>query len=649
MEENKTQDMKGISDDPAGNDRLGEKEAGGEAEDFKELYEASFKTIEEGDVLNGIVVAVDSEYVTVDIGYKSEGQISISEFRDKDGNVGVKVGDKMDVLLERKEGDDSLITLSKEKADKLKAWRSVSKAFREGEIVDGTINSRIKGGLTVDIGINAFLPGSQIDIRPVRNLDKFIGKRFKFKVIKFNKKRSNIVLSRRVLLEEERKVLRGETLKHLREGEILDGVVKNITDYGAFVDLGGIDGLLHITDISWSRINHPSEKVSVGERIKVKVLNFDRDRERVSLGLKQISPDPWDEVNEKHPVGSQVKGRVVSITDYGAFVELGEGVEGLVHISEMSWTKKVKHPSQVVGVGDIIDAVVLDVDVPKRRISLGMRQVEPNPWSVIGEKYPLGTRVKGKVKTVTDFGVFVGFDEGIDGLIHISEMSWTKKIKDPTEIYKKGQEIEAVVLNIDQKNERFSLGIKQLTADPWEEIPKRYRIGDRVEGKVTSITDFGVFIQLENGIEGLIHVSELSEEKVENPSDVVKVGETVSAMVINIDPQERKIGLSMKSLKEKDQKDEIERYMAGQKSGTPSLGRLIQEEIEKKAEREGEDKGKKEEESAVDAAETPSDQETQEEMEKKAKKEGPDKEEEAEEPTLDVAETPSDQETQEEA
>jgi len=612
MEENKTQDMKGISDDPAEDDRLGEKEAGGEAEDFKELYEASFKTIEEGDVLNGIVVAVDSEYVTVDIGYKSEGQISISEFKDQDGNLGVKVGDKMDVLLERKEGDDSLITLSKEKADKLKAWRSVSKAFREGEIVDGTINSRIKGGLTVDIGINAFLPGSQIDIRPVRNLDKFIGKRFKFKVIKFNKKRSNIVLSRRVLLEEERKVLRGETLKHLKEGEILDGVVKNITDYGAFVDLGGIDGLLHITDISWSRINHPSEKVSVGERIKVKVLNFDRDRERVSLGLKQISPDPWDEVNEKHPVGSQVKGRVVSITDYGAFVELGEGVEGLVHISEMSWTKKVKHPSQVVGVGDIIDAVVLDVDVPKKRISLGMRQVEPNPWSVIEEKYPLGTRVKGKVKTVTDFGVFVGFDEGIDGLIHISEMSWTKKIKDPTEIYKKGQEIEAVVLNIDQKNERFSLGIKQLTADPWEEIPKRYRIGDRVEGKVTSITDFGVFIQLEDGIEGLIHVSELSEEKVENPSDVVKVGETISAMVINIDPQERKIGLSMKSLKEKDQKDEIERYMAGQKSGTPSLGRLIQEEIEKKAEREGEDKGRKEEEPGVDAAETSSDQETQE-------------------------------------
>ncbi len=649
MEENKTQDMKGISEDTAGDDRLGEKEAGGEAEDFKELYEASFKTIEEGDILNGIVVAVDSEYVTVDIGYKSEGQISTPEFRDKDGNLGVKVGDKIDVLLERKEGDDSLITLSKEKADKLKAWRSVSKAFREGEIVDGTINSRIKGGLTVDIGINAFLPGSQIDIRPVRNLDKFLGKRFKFKVIKFNKKRSNIVLSRRVLLEEERKVLREETLKHLREGEILDGVVKNITDYGAFVDLGGIDGLLHITDIAWSRINHPSEKVSVGERIKVKVLNFDRDRERVSLGLKQISPDPWDEVNEKHPVGSHVKGRVVSITDYGAFVELGEGVEGLVHISEMSWTKKVKHPSQVVGVGDIIDAVVLDVDVPKKRISLGMRQVEPNPWSVIEEKYPLGARVKGKVKTVTDFGVFVGFDEGIDGLIHISEMSWTKKIKDPAEIYKKGQEIEAVVLNIDKKNERFSLGIKQLTADPWEEIPKRYRIGDRVEGKVTSITDFGVFMQLEDGIEGLIHVSELSEEKVENPSDVVKVEETVSAMVINIDPQERKIGLSMKSLKQKDQKDEIERYMAGQKSGTPSLGRLIQEEIEKKAEREGEDKGREEEESAVDAAETPSDQETQEEMEKKAKKEGPDKGREEEESAVDAAETPSDQETQEEA
>jgi small subunit ribosomal protein S1 len=646
MEENKTQDRKEVSEDPLENNRLGEDEARDEVEDFKKLYEESFKAIEEGDILHGLVMAVDSEYVTVDIGYKSEGQIPISEFRDQDGNVEVKVGDSIDVLLERKEVDESLVTLSKEKADKLKAWRSVSQAVREGEIVDGTITSRIKGGLTVDIGINAFLPGSQVDIRPVRNLDRFIGKQFRFKVIKFNKKRSNIVLSRRVLLEDERTVLREETLKHLTEGEILEGVVKNITDYGAFVDLGGIDGLLHITDISWRRISHPSEKLSVGERITVKVLNFDRERERVSLGLKQISPDPWDEVNEKHPIGSQVKGRVVNITDYGAFVELGEGVEGLVHISEMSWTKKVKHPSQVVDVGDIIGAVVLDVDVRKKRISLGMRQVEPNPWLVIEEKYPVGTKVTGKVMAVTDFGVFVGFDEGIDGLIHISEMSWTKKIKDPTELYKKGDEVEAVVLNIDRKNERFSLGIKQLTPDPWEEIPNRYHIGDRVEGKITNITDFGVFIQLEDGIEGLIHVSELSKEKVENPSDVVKVEETVSAMVINIDLQERKIGLSVRSLNEKDEKDEIERYMVGQKSGTPSLGHLIQEEIEKKAEQEGQDKGEKSEGSTVDVAETPSDQETQEEMEKKAKKEGPDKGKEAEEPTVDVAETPSGQETQ---
>ncbi|MCK5552128.1 MAG: 30S ribosomal protein S1, partial [Deltaproteobacteria bacterium] len=484
----------------------GEEKAGGEGEDFKKLYEASLKTIEEGDILKGTVMAVDPEYVTVDIGYKSEGQIPISEFKDKDGNVEVRVGDETDVLLERKEDDNSLITLSKGKADKLKTWRSVSKAFREGAIVDGTITSRIRGGFTVDIGINAFLPGSQVDIRPVRNLDRFLGNRFKFKVIKFNKKRSNIVLSRRALLEEERKTLREETLTHLREGEILEGVVKNITDYGAFVDLGGIDGLLHITDISWGRINHPSDKVSIGGRIKVKVLNFDRERERVSLGLKQLSPDPWEEVEGKYPVGSHMKGRVVSTTDYGAFVELREGVEGLVHISEMSWTKKIKHPSQIVGVGDIIDAVVLDVDVPKKRISLGMRQVEPNPWSLIEEKYPVGTRVKGTVKTITDFGVFVGFDEGIDGLIHISEMAWTKKIKHPAEIYKKDQEVEAVVLNIDRENERFSLGIKQLTEDPWEEIPNKYRIGERVKGKVTNITDFGVFIELEDGIEGLIHV-----------------------------------------------------------------------------------------------------------------------------------------------
>jgi small subunit ribosomal protein S1 len=607
MEENKTRDIKDASEGlESGNEQLEEEEAGAEVEDFKKLYEESLRSIEEGDILKGVVLAVDEEYVTVDIGYKSEGQIPASEFRDKNGNVGVKVGDDIDVLLEKKEDDDSLITLSKEKADKLKAWRSVSKAFREGEIVDGTITSRIKGGFTVDIGINAFLPGSQVDIRPVRNLDRFIGKQFRFKVIKFNKRRSNIVLSRRVLLEEERKVLREKTLKHLREGEILEGVVKNITDYGAFVDLGGIDGLLHITDISWGRINHPSEKVSIGDRINVKVLNFDRERERVSLGLKQISPDPWEHVNEKYPVGSQVKGRVVSTTDYGAFVELGEGVEGLVHISEMSWTKKIKHPSQAVEVGDIIDAVVLDADVAKKRISLGMRQVEPNPWSVIEEKYPVGTKVQGKVKTITDFGVFVGFDEGIDGLIHISEMSWTKKIKDPAEMYKKGQEIEAVVLNIDRENERFSLGVKQLTADPWEEIPKRYRLGSRVEGKVTNVTDFGVFVELENDIEGLIHVSELSKEKVQDPSDVVTLGETVSALVINVDPKERKIGLSIRSLKEKDEKEEVERYMASQASATPSLGRLIQEEMEKKAKKEEKDKEKKTKDPTADMDETPS-------------------------------------------
>ncbi len=607
MEENKTQDIKEADEVLEGENEGGEEEVGAAAEDFGKLYEESLKSIEEGDILRGTVLAVDSEYVTVDIGYKSEGQIPVSEFRGKDGIVELKVGDEIDVLLERKEDDEGFITLSKEKADKLKAWRSVSKAFREGEIVDGTITARIKGGFTVDIGISAFLPGSQVDIRPVRNLDKFLGKRFKFRVIKFNKKRSNIVLSRRVLLEEERKVLREETLKHLREGEILEGVVKNITDYGAFVDLGGIDGLLHITDISWGRIGHPSEKLSIGDRIKVKVLNFDRERERVSLGLKQISPDPWEEVGEKHPVGSQVKGKVVSTTDYGAFVELGEGIEGLVHVSEMSWTKKVKHPSQVVEVGDIIDAVVLDVDVGKKRISLGMRQVEPNPWSLIEEKYPVGTRVKGKVKTITDFGVFVGFDEGIDGLIHISEMSWTKKIKDPTEIYKKGQEVEAVVLNIDRENERFSLGVKQLVADPWEEIPKRYRVGDRVKGKVTNTTDFGVFVELEHGIEGLIHVSELSKEKVQNPSDVVTVGEMVSTMVINVDPKERKIGLSIKSLRERDEKEEVERYMAAQATATPSLGRLIQEEMEKKAKKE-EEKERKPEGSPDEGGETPSGQ-----------------------------------------
>jgi len=554
-----------------------------EPEDFQALYEESLKTLEEGQILRGTVIDITPDHVTVDVGYKSEGQIPMQEFLKRDKKVDVKIGDRIDVFLEKKESEEGLLTLSKEKADKITIWRDISKSCREGEVIEGDIVGKVKGGLSVDIGrILAFLPGSQIDLKPVRNLDALIGQRLKFKVIKFNRKRNNIVLSRRVLLDEERKQLREETLKNLKEGDIVEGTVKNLTDYGAFIDLGGMDGLLHVTDISWGRIGHPSEKLSVGDRIKVKILRFDREKEKVSLGMKQALPDPWETLPQRYPAGSRIKGKVVNLTDYGVFVELEHGVEGLVHVSELTWSKKMKHPSKVVHVGDTVDVMVLDCDPAKRRISLGMKQVEPNPWVLIEEKCPVGTKVVGRVKTVTDFGIFIGFDEGVDGLVHVSEMSWTKKIKHPGEFYKKGQQVEAVVLNIDRKNERFSLGVKQLTADPWKDVARRYRKGEVVAGKVTNVTDFGAFVELEEGIEGLVHVSEISREKVEKPSDVLKVGDTLSAVVLHIDPHERRIGLSIKGLKEKTEKAEIEKYISDQGSTSPSLGELIQEEMEKR-------------------------------------------------------------------
>ncbi len=554
-----------------------------ETEDFQTLYEESLRTVEEGQIVKGTVIDITPDHVTIDVGYKCEGQIPIQEFLKRDKKINVKIGDRIDVLLERKESEEGLLILSKEKADKVNVWREISRSCREGEVIEGEIVSKVKGGLSVDIGgIFAFLPGSQIDLKPIRNLDSLMGKRLKFKVIKFNRKRNNIVLSRRILLEEERKLLREGTLKSIQEGAIVEGTVKSLTDYGAFIDLGGMDGLLHITDIAWGRIGHPSEKLSVGERIKVKVLHFDREKEKVSLGLKQALPDPWDSVPERYPVGSRVKGKVVNVTDYGVFVELEEGIEGLVHISELTWSKKMKHPSKIVHIGDTVEVMVLDCDPAKRRISLGMKQIEANPWTLIEEKYPVGTKVVGRVKTITDFGIFIGFEEGVDGLVHVSEMSWTKKIKHASELYKKGQEVEAVVLNIDTKNERFSLGIKQLTPDPWKEVARRYRKGEVVTGKITNLTDFGAFVELEEGIEGLVHVSEINREKVERPSDVLKVGDKISAVVLHIDPNERRIGLSIKGLKDKTEKAEIEKYISNQGSTSHSLGELIQKEMERR-------------------------------------------------------------------
>jgi len=549
----------------------------GEEMSFMELYEESMKSPQEGDLVSGEIVQIDKDFVLVDIGYKSEGQIQINEFLDAEGNLNAVVGDRVDVLLERREDEDGLIILSKEKAAKIKIWDQIRDIYKNDGTIEGRIISRIKGGMSVDIGLQAFLPGSQIDLKPVRDFDSLINTAHKFKILKYNRRRGNIVLSRRAILEEERASQKKETLKILEEGAVMNGTVKNITDYGLFVDLGGIDGLLHITDMSWGRVGHPSEMYRIGDSIQVKVLNFDPETEKVSLGLKQLKPDPWSEAEQKYPVETRVKGRVVSLADYGAFVEVEEGIEGLIHISEMSWTRKIRHPSQILKVGDEVEAMVLNIDTDSKRISLGLKQIEPNPWEVIGEKYPVGTTIEGKIKNITDFGVFIGIDEGIDGLVHISDISWTRRIKHPSEVYRKGQEVQAVVLNIDKENERFSLGIKQLAIDPWDEVPEKYRPGTRITGRVTNITDFGVFVELEEGIEGLIHVSELAKEKGGNPLSRFKVDDIIQAKVINVNRVDKKIGLSVRKLDEGDEKDVYHNYLNNRREATSNLGELLME------------------------------------------------------------------------
>jgi small subunit ribosomal protein S1 len=552
--------------------------AGADRQSFADLFQQRVRSLKEGEVVRGRVLAIDSEHVQIDIGFKSEGMVPAWEFMDDDGTMLVRVGDEVDVLLEEAEGEDGRIVLSKEKADRLKIWDDISKAYQAEEPVEGVVVARVKGGLAVDIGVKAFLPGSQVDLRPVRNLESVVGQRLKFKIIKFNKRRANIVLSRRALLETERKKLRESTLQTLAPGQIVDGVIKNLTDYGAFIDLGGIDGLLHVTDMSWGRVNHPSEIFQVGDEIKVKVLKFDSENERVSLGLKQIQPDPWIDASMRYPIGKRISGRVVSLAEYGAFVELEPGIEGLIHVSEMSWTKRIKHPSKVVAVGDTVEAVVLDVDERDRKISLGMKQIEPNPWSVIEERYPVGTRVTGTVRNITNFGVFVGLEEGIDGLVHVSDISWTEQIKHPSEKFNKGDNVEAVVLKIDKENEKFSLGIKQLQPNPWDAILKKYPVGSEISGTVSSLADFGAFVRLEEGIEGLIYNSELSAERVDNPSEVVKEGQPVTALVTRVDPLEQKISLSIKALTDREQRESLKKLAAQQASSqTTTLGDLIKQ------------------------------------------------------------------------
>ena len=551
-------------------------------EEFKELYEESLKTFQEGEVVRGRIVGVDKEFVMIDIGYKSEGRIPISEFLTPTGEITAQTGEWVDVLIEKRDDEEGDILLSKERAAKILVWDEISRIYRDDGVIEGKIVGKVKGGLTVDIGIPAFLPGSQIDLQPIRDMDHLLGQSFPFKILKYNKKRNNVVLSRRVLLEKEREEQRNAILDTLENDQVLEGVVKNITDYGIFIDLGGIDGLLHVTDMSWGRASHPSELCKVGDKMQVKVLNFDKERHRVSLGLKQLHPDPWTTVTERYPIGRKVKGKIVNLTDYGAFVELENGVEGLIHVSEMSWTQKVKHPSKIVSVGEIVEAVVLSVDPDKKRISLGMKQVEPNPWDVIAEKYPEGTVIEGKIKNITDFGIFIGIDEGIDGLVHISDISWIKRVRHPSELYKKGQEIQAKVLHIDKDQERFSLGVKQLEVDPWEEIPKKYPTGSLVNGVITNVTDFGIFVEVEEGVEGLVHVSEVSKEKIKTPVGLYKVGDTITAKVINVARKERRIGLSIRRAKKEEDQTLMKEYLNSSKEASSNLGDLLREEMENK-------------------------------------------------------------------
>ncbi len=521
---------------------------------FAQLFEQENNNtvINVGEVATGTVVGLSNDAVLIDVGDKAESFIPLAEFRHEDPDREIHIGDQFEVFIEKRKDEGGLL-LSREKAIAIKVWEQIAKIQEEDGTIEGRIESRVKGGMSVDIGVPAFLPYSQIDLRPVKDLDGLIGQTFEFKILKFNRKRNNVVISRRAILESQRSALREQMRTSLEEGQIIRGAITNITDYGLFIDLGGMDGLCHITDLSWGRVSHPSKLYHVGEEIEVKILKYDKNSDRVSLGVKQLKPDPWENVPEKYAPGSRVRGKVVSITDYGVFVELEEGVEGLVHISEMSWSKKPRHPSKIVGVGEEIDVQVLKVEAETKRISLGMKQLQPNPWDVVEETYPVGSVIEGKIKNITDFGVFIGIEDGIDGLIHVSDLSWTERIKHPSEKYTKGETIQAVVLKIDKENERFSLGIKQLEPDPWQAAASKYPIGSTVEGTITNVTDFGVFVQLEEGIEGLVHVSEISKEKVKTPVGMFNVNDTLKAMVINVSAEDRKIGLSIKALQEKEE------------------------------------------------------------------------------------------------
>ena len=548
----------------------------GNTEDFDALLEQAFereKKLKQGEVVPGRVIRVEEDFVLVDVNFKAEGAVDIEEFeRDENGKYLVQPGDELLVYIESLERDDGYLSLSKSQADKLKVWDEVAEVYNRGDILEGTVVDKVRGGLVVDIGVKAFLPGSQISLVPTKDLDSFMNQTVRCKIIKFNKKRGNVVLSRRTVLEDERSHLKEATLSNLEEGADVDGIIKNVTDYGVFVDLGGIDGLLHVTDISWGRSDNPQRNFRVGDPIKVKILKYDQEKQRVSLGLKQLSDDPWSQVGGKYPPGSVVEGRVVSLTNYGAFVSLEDGVEGLVHVSEMSWNKKVKHPNKILNVGDTVKAKVLELDPDNRKISLGMKQLEANPWEALIYKYPVGSKIKGTISNITDFGIFVSVEDGIDGLVHISDLSWTGKVKNPAEVYQRGQEIEAKVLHIDVESEKFSLGVKQLSEDPWDRADKKFSPGTRHKAKVVRITDFGAFVEVAPEIEGLIHISEIANEKIESVASVLSEGQEVECEVINLDPKERKMSLSIKAMKRRQDQKDMRKYLDESETLSSSLG-----------------------------------------------------------------------------
>jgi small subunit ribosomal protein S1 len=546
---------------------------------------SDFGDLEEGSIVKGEIVRIDDDSVLVDVNFKSEGQIPTAEFRTPSGDIRVKVGDQVDVFVVRKNEMEGSITLSYEKAKRMQLFDQLEDIQEKNSTCKGRILRRIKGGYTVDLGgVEAFLPGSHVDLRPVPDMDALVNQEFEFRVLKTNRRRSNVIVSRRVLLEEERDSKRQDLLGTLVEDQIVKGRVKNITEYGVFVDLGGLDGLLHITDMCWKRIRHPKELVTMGQELELKVLSFDRTNHKVSLGLKQLVSDPWENISAKFPPEARFSGKITNLVDYGAFVELEPGVEGLVHISEMSWTRKLRHPSQMVRVGDEVDVVILSVDQEKKRISLGMKQVKPNPWVIVAERYPEGTILEGAIKNITEFGMFIGIEDGIDGLIHVSDISWTKKIRHPSEVYQVGDTVQAKVLVVDQENEKFTLGVKQLTEDPWSYVPDRYPVGAVIDGLVTNITEFGLFVEVEEGIEGLIHVSEISQKKIKSPSELFKEGVTIQAKVIHVSAEERRLGLSIKQLKEdEDRKKPKEFRTSGESAGGQSLGDLLKRKLEEES------------------------------------------------------------------